>query len=122
MRNPRTFRLISIGLILFVSACRGDDHVARFDTGDTDRIKAHLDLLLPLLVMTPKEGNQDDKNYRNSGAVIAQPVDASLSRYVRIVDISPLNYPALANMQPLLANHVYGYIVVPVMIQGENHS
>ena len=90
-------------LIMLASISSGrTDNPARLETGGVERIHDHLDATQAVLITTPKDGGYGDKTYRGSGAKVAQRIDASLSRYARLVDVTPQTYRDWLGLQQVI--------------------
>jgi hypothetical protein len=111
---------LAILALLSLTACSGDYN--RIETGGTERINVRLDESAAVLVTTPKDGGYRGKIYGGSGAIVASRIDASLSRYARLVDVSPYAYRSLNALKDEIAKNGYEYIVVPTIIVWESED
>jgi hypothetical protein len=109
---------LAIFALLSITACSSNTN--RIETGGTERTNVHLNESAALLVTTPKDGGYRGKIYGGSGAIVASRIDASLSRYARLVDVSPTPYHSLNTLQDEISKNGYEYIVVPTIIVWEN--
>ncbi len=94
----------------------------RTETGGTRRTGLRLDESAAVLVTTPKDGGYGGKIYNGSGAAVARIIDASFSRYARIVDVYPSEYHSLSELKDTITKNGYGYIVVPTIYVWEHRT
>jgi hypothetical protein len=104
-------------LVLALTAC-AENTYNRVETGGTARTDVRLDETLPVVITNVKDGGMMGKTSNHSGALVTRTVDASLSRYAKLVDVSPNEYqkPGDGRAGPYTD---YGYIVVPVITAWE---
>jgi len=115
MRIPARFYLAIVMVLLVLAACQPPYH--RVETGGTDRILARLDKNATVLIMTPKDAVGEKQTYKSSGEAVARVIDTSMSRYARLVDVSPTPYVSYDQLKDTITKNSYGYIVVPTILK-----
>jgi hypothetical protein len=112
MQLGKNLALILVAMVM-LTAC--ENKYFRTETGGTERTRAHLDPSFAVLVTTPKDGGFSGKMFSGSGGTVAREIDASLSRYARIVDVFPGPFNSVQELAGYNAPANYGYVIVPII-------
>src|ERR1700722_17131698 len=113
-----------VASILMLGACAStytSTYVSTSIAG-IDEANTHLQNSRAVLVTTPKDGNYEQKLYSGPGAVVAQKLEASFSRYASHVSVYPSEYHSIKGISDTVANGNYGYLVVPTIIRWEHRA
>lgn len=111
--NSKARLIFAVFVLISVSSC--SNNYNRIETGGTERTSVRLNEDVAVLVTTPKDGGYGRQIENGSGVAAARTIDASFSRYARLVDVYPSEYHSLNELRDVIAKNGYGYIVVPTI-------